>query len=668
MGIRTKLLASLLSVALVLMIGGAAVIFFQFGNLERSFVNMVIESKVDGVRQSIDAMSDSALNQAALFSRDSAVVKAFELANTGDMNDAVDPTLQQAREQLRASLGPTLKGYKEVVGSSFRAHFHLPTARSLVRVWREKQARKKGQWVDISDDLSSFRNTVIDVNATKQPIKGIEPGRGGFTIRGLAPITGPDGTHLGSVEVLIGFAGVLKSLEAGGDMEALLYMDAGLLPITTRLQDPTKNPVRDDKYVLVYGQDSNTTQDLIDGELLAKGFTDTTVTQEGDRALGAFPVKDYRGKVIGTIVMSMDISAQQAMITTAMWTILGIMFLFIAIPIGIVLWVINHSIMRPMRHCADIAAKISQGDLRDICVEERKDEMGVILSAMQTMSEKLTGTLSSVQTITSDVTEGCDHLASASDVLSQGATEQAAALEEVTASMTEMSSSIQEAAEIARETEGIANKAAGDAEVGGQAVDRTLEAMKKIADEISIIEDIARQTNLLALNAAIEAARAGEAGKGFAVVAAEVRKLAERSGVAAAGISELSVSSVAQAQEAGDMLKQIVPDIKQTAARIKDISAATASQSTGVKEVTRGLQGSETVVQQNAATAEQVAATAGKLSTRSQDLQEHISFFKISDMTCAGDPYDADAPPHVVTARTNRIPLESDQDDGFEKF
>ncbi|MGM3372128.1 methyl-accepting chemotaxis protein, partial [Escherichia coli] len=81
-------------------------------------------------------------------------------------------------------------------------------------------------------------------------------------------------------------------------------------------------------------------------------------------------------------------------------------------------------------------------------------------------------------------------------------------------------------------TDGMASKAAKEATEGGESVQQTVVAMKKIAQRISIIDDIAYQTNLLALNAAIEAARAGEHGKGFAVVAAEVRKLAERSQVA----------------------------------------------------------------------------------------------------------------------------------------
>ena len=100
---------------------------------------------------------------------------------------------------------------------------------------------------------------------------------------------------------------------------------------------------------------------------------------------------------------------------------------------------------------------------------------------------------------------------------------------------------IRQGAENAKQTEAIARKGADDAVAGGEAVGRTVEVMRVIADKILIIEEIARQTNLLALNAAIEAARAGEAGKGFAVVAAEVRKLAERSQSAAGEISELFV-------------------------------------------------------------------------------------------------------------------------------
>ncbi|MBG0791635.1 MAG: methyl-accepting chemotaxis protein [Desulfovibrionaceae bacterium] len=664
MGIRIKILGPLAVTALVMVVVGYYVLAGQFDGLKESFVSLTLKGKAEDIRQSIDKMSGNALEQAALFSRMPEVVQAFEVANLGDMTKADDPSAQRARDMLRASLASTLKGYEEAVGSSFRAHFHLPTARSLLRVWREKQARKDGKWVDVSDDLSGFRNTVIDVNKAGRPLKGIEPGRGGFTIRGLAPVTGPGGKHLGSVEVLIGFDSILKSVESSGQVKTLLYMDAALLPITTRLQDPAKNPVRAGKFVLVYGQDNAEARKLATDGLLAAGMRSTSISMAGDAALAAFPVRDYRGEVIGAIVIAMDIATQLGMIGAVMWVVGAIMALLIVAPILIILVVLQRSVMRPIDDCAGIATQIASGDLRSLDCAERKDEMGAILEAMRTMSGKLTYTISDTQTVAGDVADECSRLAGASDNLSHGATRQAAGLEEVAASMEEMSGSIEHSAEIAARTEKIASKAAGDAHTGGQAVERTVTAMKKIAEEITIVEEIARQTNLLALNAAIEAARAGEAGKGFAVVAAEVRKLAERSGGAAAGISELSSSSVSVAEEAGRLLNEMVPDIEKTAELIQEISAAANEQSSGVSQVSGALQDLDMVVQQNASAAEEVAATAATLSAKANTLRETISYFKVdvSRVCPSDDPDGFDALP---SGERTGEPLE---DDGFDRF
>jgi len=197
--------------------------------------------------------------------------------------------------------------------------------------------------------------------------------------------------------------------------------------------------------------------------------------------------------------------------------------------------------------------------------------------------------------------------------------------------MEEMSSNIKQNADNALQTERIAVKSAEDAKAGGKAVEETVQAMKEIADKISIIEEIARQTNMLALNAAIEAARAGEHGKGFAVVASEVRKLAERSQNAAAEISDLSASSVQVAERAGELLSKMVPDIQRTAELVQEISAASKEQDTGAEQINKAIQQLDQVIQQNASVSEEMASTAEELASQAEQLQVDISYFRLDE-------------------------------------
>ena len=192
-----------------------------------------------------------------------------------------------------------------------------------------------------------------------------------------------------------------------------------------------------------------------------------------------------------------------------------------------------------------------------------------------------------------------------------------------------MSSSIQQNADNAHQTNTIAAKAATDAQASGEAVIKTVSAMKEIAEKIGIIEEIARKTDLLALNAAVEAARAGEHGKGFAVVASEVRKLAERSQTAAAEIGKLSSSGVSLADGAGQMLVKLVPDIRKTADLVQEISAASTEQNSGASQINKAIQQLDQVIQQNAASSEEMASTSEELSSQAEQLQSTIAFFKL---------------------------------------
>ncbi len=282
-----------------------------------------------------------------------------------------------------------------------------------------------------------------------------------------------------------------------------------------------------------------------------------------------------------------------------------------------------------MNEITRTAKEIAEGNLV-VKVRERssKDEL---MRALAAMVERLTSVVGEVRTAADNVASGSQQLSSTAEEMSQGATEQAASAEEVSSSMEQMVSNIRQNADNAQQTEKIALQAAQDTEEGGKAVAETVQAMKQIASKISIIEEIARQTNLLALNAAIEAARAGEHGKGFAVVASEVRKLAERSQIAAGEINSLSASSVQVAERAGELLARIVPDIKKTADLVSEINAASSEQNSGAEQINKAIQQLDQVIQQNASATEEMSSTSEELSSQAEQLQESIAFFRTAD-------------------------------------
>ncbi len=223
---------------------------------------------------------------------------------------------------------------------------------------------------------------------------------------------------------------------------------------------------------------------------------------------------------------------------------------------------ISWSVSRGLSRAGSLAQAVAGGDLTQTIKITSRDEIGDLVGHIDTMVARLRTVVSETLSASDNVSAGSQELSASAEELSQGATEQASSAEEASSSMEEMASNIKQNADNATQTEKIARQSATDAQASGEAVGRAVEAMRTIAEKITIVQEIARQTDLLALNAAVEAARAGEHGKGFAVVASEVRKLAERSQTAAAEISTVSSQTVKVAAEAGEMLTKLVPDIK----------------------------------------------------------------------------------------------------------
>ena len=276
-----------------------------------------------------------------------------------------------------------------------------------------------------------------------------------------------------------------------------------------------------------------------------------------------------------------------------------------------------------------VVKALAVGDLTQKITKEYPGVFGQTRDALNSTVESLTNIVTEVRGTADNLASASEEVSATAQSISQATSEQAASVEETSASVEQMTASINQNTENAKVTDGMASKASKEAVEGGEAVGKTVAAMKQIAKKISIIDDIAYQTNLLALNAAIEAARAGEHGKGFAVVAAEVRKLAERSQVAAQEIGELASSSVEMAEKAGMLLETMVPSINKTSDLVQEISAASQKQSSGVGQINTAMSQLSQITQQNASASEELDATSEEMSGQATQLQQTMEFFKV---------------------------------------
>ncbi|NOU18634.1 MAG: HAMP domain-containing protein [Bacteroidales bacterium] len=316
--------------------------------------------------------------------------------------------------------------------------------------------------------------------------------------------------------------------------------------------------------------------------------------------------------------------------TTNSVYIFSIVVNIIAIIIAIIFtYIMVNLIAKPLNKGVVFANEISKGNLTVKLDIDQKDEVGILASSLKDMVVKLKEMMGNIVLGADNIATASLQMSSTSQQLSQGANEQAASVEEVSSTMEEITSIIEQNSQNASHTEKISVATYQGMNDVATGANNTVEANRTIADKIKIINDIAFQTNILALNAAVEAARAGEYGRGFAVVAAEVRKLAERSKVAADEIVALSQKSLQLSEGAGKKLMSLMPELEKTTQMVQEISAASAEQTNGTTQINGAIQQLNQVTQQNASASEELASGAEELAGQAEQLKELVSFFKV---------------------------------------
>lgn len=291
----------------------------------------------------------------------------------------------------------------------------------------------------------------------------------------------------------------------------------------------------------------------------------------------------------------------------------------------------GQSIRIPILQSVKYAEEMAKGNLSAIIKTDRKDETGALINSFSIMGTKIMEMIDNIKEVANQVNEVSFKLNSRSQKLATGASQQATATEEMVSSIEQISGNIYQNTENAKVTGSIAQNTTKQLVEGTGATSKAIQSMLEITDKVKIINDIAFQTNLLALNAAVEAARAGSLGKGFSVVAAEVRKLAEKSKVAAIEIEMVSQNTVEVSSNAGKKLEDLTPEIVKTTNLISEIFEASLQQKNGIVQIKRAVEQLNIVTQENVDSSEQLSVRSEQLLTFASELLDRVSFFKIKN-------------------------------------
>ena len=336
------------------------------------------------------------------------------------------------------------------------------------------------------------------------------------------------------------------------------------------------------------------------------------------------------GEIHGAFEIIADLTPMQQEITDNLYQSLIIIFILLGLS-TVAIIIITRSISKPLQSAVHIATSMADGNMNIEFTETNKDEVGLLLDAMQRMFEKLKEIIVQVNQVSVEVSSRTQQANALVSQLRHGATEQATSLEEALVSVRSMADGIQQNSAHATKTESIFTQTATDATVTGESVSKTVTGILSINEKISVISDIAKKTNLLALNASLEAVRAGEHGKGFEIVASEVQRLAERSQEAASEIVELSQKSAHTAEESGNMLSSLLPNIQHSSQLVQEIAYASELQRDSSQQISAALQQLEQIAVQNSEIAVELETSSTFMNALVMELHTLMEFFTLEE-------------------------------------
>lgn len=594
---------------------------FSFKNYGEREIDKKIERSIRDVEMNIARIEQKALWISSVCSELSPAREAYKAYyETGD--------LQESSKILEKELDNILKGVQRDLGTEARIHYHIPPATSFIRAWSEQRG----------DDVSAFRNTILEISETHEAVTGIEAGRGGFVIRALSPVFSEEGEYYGSVEILFPATDFINVSDASKNEEFALFMHTDMLEITTKFAEQAKAYNQNNENIfgnlifIAAGSEDFNINNIIDEEI-NKGLDTTNVYSTGQYVYAAFPVRAYNGDVQGVGVLQFDQSdIQQTILNNERNNFL--MGLALILLLAFIILRFNKIIInRPLKKALKNLDEIKEGRLNNTQTVDRRDEIGRLYQFISEMQSKLHEVVSSMRSTANMVVLGSNRLKDASEDISSGSAEQASSAEEIASSIEQMSANITQNRDNSLHTEKIVGESLEKIKYGTEIMKQTIEASNNVISKIGVVSEIAEKIDLLSINAGIQAAGGKGTGREFTVIANEIRALADNTARVADEINKLSQRNIELSDKTDKALTEIMPAIEKSNQLVKQISAAGQEQSHAADQINHSVQEFSNVTQRNANTSDNLLKEADKLANQAASLQELVAYFELENET-----------------------------------
>ena len=549
-------------------------------------IELATQSEVKAIQSQALKNSDVLLKETENVSDTNLAIATF-IANMARVKEAIET---QNRQFLLETIKPIISSINNKSKTKIKVHFHIPPGRSFLRVWKPQK---------FGDDISSFRKTVVDVLTTGKAVKGIEAGRVGLAVRGVAPIFGADKSKpMASVEVITDLVDVANMVQMTTNNPIQIF---GFQKVKTTA---STSVVKHLGNFSILTQGPPTLSSKVDEAFLNKALHNgTAIKSVGNFLILGVRLSDYKNEPTGVYVQYLDMTPiytkakaeiTQSLIIALIACIVSIILSYIGLKINV---------QGPIARILTILEEITNGDLRRSIRPEGAPQIrklgkmannivytnGHLINLLKRQAIGIRGITNELDTVNAIVQEGAEDIDNAAKNFADASSNAAATLENVAGATQELSEATNEIAQNVAESARATSEAREKAEYTNEVIKELGANSEKIGGIIQVINSIADQTNLLALNATIEAARAGEAGKGFAVVANEVKELAKQTSEATEEITKMIQIIQSGTAKAVSSVEEITETVAQVNDFTNTIASAAEEQTATVSEINQSV-------------------------------------------------------------------------------